>query len=274
MTERHPFDVDTAVRRVADLEFEAEIANDRWWVVRGPNGGFVAAIVLRALMEALNDPSRPPRSLTVHYPAAPQPGTMAIRVTIEKVGRTSATLSARVTQGDRVVALALAAFSGPFPADDFSTARMPEVSPADAVQAPPGLPGAPKFTENFEYRFEVGPPPFSGAEEARSGGWLRLREPRVLDFPLAATYADAWIPAIFTRMSTFAAVPTIDLTVYFREPLPLDGAQPEDFVLAVFQTRVARNGLFEEDGEVWSPDGRLLVQSRQLAAILPRPPSA
>ena len=96
----------------------------------------------------------------------------------------------------------------------------------------------------------------------------------MLDYPLAATYADAWIPAIFTRMKTFAVVPTIDLTVHFREPLPLDGASAEDFVLAAFQTRVARNGLFEEDGEIWSADGRLLVQSRQLAALLPARPSA
>ena len=269
----HPFDTDTAVRGLGELDFEAEIASDRWWVVRGPNGGFVAAILLRALTEALGDPSRPPRSLTVHYPGAPQPGPMSIRVRIEKVGRSSATLSARATQGERVVALALAAFSGPFPGEDFSTARMPEAPPVDAVM-PTALPGAPKFTENFEFRFAIGPRPFSGAEEARSGGWLRLREPRVLDHPLAATYADAWIPAIFTRMTTFAAVPTIDITIHFREPLPLDGATPEDFVLAEFQTRVAHNGLFEEDGEIWSADGRLLVQSRQLAAMLPTPPAS
>jgi acyl-CoA thioesterase len=161
----HPFDADTAVRRVGELEFEAEIANDRWWVVRGPNGGFVAAILLRALTEALGDPDRPPRSLTIHYPGAPQQGTLSIRVAIEKVGRTSATLSCRATQGERVVALALAAFSGPFPGEDFSTARMPDVPPPDAVELPPELPGAPNFTKNFEFRFALGPPPFSSGEK-------------------------------------------------------------------------------------------------------------
>ena len=267
----HPFDIDTAVRRVGELEFEAEIANDRWWVVRGPNGGFVAAILLRALTEALGDPDRPPRSLTVHYPGAPQRGPLAIAVTIERVGRTSAFLSCRATQDGRVVALALAAFSGPFPGEDFSTARMPQVPPADQVRGSGPPEGAPNFAHNFEFRFALGPRPFSQGEEALAGGWLRLREPRMLDHLGAATYSDAWIPAIFSRLDRFAAVPTIDLTVHFREPLPLEGGRPEDFVLGSFQTRVARQGMLEEDGEIWSADGRLLVQSRQLAAFIPLP---
>ncbi|TML75523.1 MAG: thioesterase family protein, partial [Actinobacteria bacterium] len=86
----HVFDRDTAVRRAGDGKFEAEIEGHRWWVVRGPNGGFVAAILLRAITEELGDPGRPPRSLSVHYPGAPQPGTLEISVTRERVGRTGA----------------------------------------------------------------------------------------------------------------------------------------------------------------------------------------
>ncbi|HEX8075066.1 MAG TPA: thioesterase family protein [Thermoleophilaceae bacterium] len=264
------FDSDTAVRRLDDLEFEAEIADDRWWTTGGPHGGFLATVLLRSLTQALDDPDRPPRSLTVHYTGAPRQGALSIRVTIEKKGRTSATLAARATQGDRLVALALAAFSSAFPGEDFSTARMPEVPPADAVEAPP-MHSAPNFTKNFEYRYCIGAAPFTSAEETVSGGWLRLREPRVLDLALAATYADAWTPAIFPRMTGFMAVPTLDLTVHFRESLPLEGAKPEDFVLAVARTRVVHDGVLDEDTDIWSADGRLLVQSRQLAALIPPP---
>jgi acyl-CoA thioesterase len=261
----HFFDRDTAVRRTADDEFVAEIEGGRWWVVRGPNGGFVAAILLRAMSELLGDPARPPRSLTVHYPGAPQVGELRITVRVERSGRSAAYLSARATQDGRVVALALGAFSSAFPGADFQTARMPDVPPPEAMEAT-ALPGAPPFTENFEYRFALGGRPFREQEEAATGGWLRLKDPRALDGPLAATYTDAWPPAIFWRLSNFAVVPTIDLTVHFREALPLTGPDADDHVLATFDSRRSKDGLWDENGELWSRDGRLLVQSRQLAA--------
>jgi acyl-CoA thioesterase len=266
----HSFDVDTAVRRIGDGRFTAEIQGERWWVVRGPNGGFVAAILLNAMLEALGDPTRPVRSLTVHYPGAPQPGELQIAVTLERSGRSASYLSARATQDGEVVALALAACSSAFPGQPFQTASMPEVPPPEALEAN-ALPGAPAFTRNFEYRFALGGPPFREQEEAASGGWLRLNEPRALDAPLAAAYTDAWPPAIFWRLSNFAVVPTVDLTVHFREPLPLTGPEADDHVLATFDSRRSQDGLWEENGELWSRDGRLLVQSRQLAAHIEVP---
>ena len=63
-------------------------------------------------------------------------------------------------------------------------------------------------------------PPFAGAEEALTGGWLRVAEPVAPDAPLLAFYADAWLPAPFPRLTAPAAAPTLDLTVHFRAPLP------------------------------------------------------
>jgi hypothetical protein len=40
-------------------------------------------------------------------------------------------------------------------------------------------------------------------------------------------------------------------------------------VLARFASRTSHGGFFEEDGEIWAPDGTLLAQSRQLALLLP-----
>jgi hypothetical protein len=42
-------------------------------------------------------------------------------------------------------------------------------------------------------------------------------------------------------------------------------------VLGVFRSTASAGGFFEEDGELWSPDGTLLAQSRQLALMLPMP---
>ena len=56
---------------------------------------------------------------------------------------------------------------------------------------------------------------------------------------------------------------------HFRLPVPLEGASPDDHYLVVFRSPVARDGFLVEDGEIWSPNGRLVAQSRQLAAMLP-----
>jgi acyl-CoA thioesterase len=269
MSEHH-FDSGTAVHRTGENQFSAEIEGERWWVVRGPNGGFVAAILLNAMLEALGDPSRPVRSLTVHYPGAPQPGELHIAVVVERSGRTASYLSARATQDGRVVALALAAFSSAFQGQPFQTASMPDVPAPEAMEAV-DVAGAPPFTRNFDYRFALGGPPFQEHEQAATGGWLRLKEPRALDAPLAAAYTDAWPPAIFWRLSNFAVVPTVDLTVHFREPLPFTGPDADDHVFATFDSRRSTDGLWDENGELWSRDGRLLVQSRQLAAHIEDP---
>ena len=60
------FDRETAVTKQGDGRYSATMATS-WWVVRGPNGGYLAAIILRTLTDAVDDPERTPRSLTVHY---------------------------------------------------------------------------------------------------------------------------------------------------------------------------------------------------------------
>ncbi|HUA73696.1 MAG TPA: acyl-CoA thioesterase domain-containing protein, partial [Solirubrobacteraceae bacterium] len=93
------FDRDTAVSPLSRAEeavaFAAEVSPD-WRAGRGPHGGYLAAMLLRALTEAIADPSRAPRSLTIHYARAPQPGPVRIAVRIERSGRSLSTLSARM----------------------------------------------------------------------------------------------------------------------------------------------------------------------------------
>jgi acyl-CoA thioesterase len=40
-----------------------------------------------------------------------------------------------------------------------------------------------------------------------------------------------------------------------------------EWVLADYRSRISAGGVWEEDGELWAPDGTLLAQSRQLALI-------
>ena len=70
---------------------------------------------------------------------------------------------------------------------------------------------------------------------------------------------------MFPRITDHVAVPTIDLTVHIRSPLPHPGLADDDRVLALFRTDHAADGFIEEDGLIFAPDGTLLAQSRQLA---------
>jgi hypothetical protein len=42
---------------------------------------------------------------------------------------------------------------------------------------------------------------------------------------------------------------------------------PEDDVLGRFRSRLSVAGVWEEDGERWSPGGELIAQWRQLALV-------
>jgi acyl-coenzyme A thioesterase PaaI-like protein len=273
------FDRDTAVHREdgsgAEAIFAAEVSPD-WRAGRGPHGGYLAAILLRALMEAVADPARAPRSLTIHYARAPEPGPISIRTVVEREGRSLSTLSARMEQDGKLTALALAAFSVPWSGPEIADIEMPRVAPPD-----PALPGgvqahplAPPIAHRSSQHPRFGGAPFSGAEQPMEiGGWLGHEEPRPIDALSLVFFSDALLPGPFMRLTEPNAAPTIDLTVHFRSTLPRPGAltdaEGRELCLARITTGLIHEGFFEEDGVIWAADGTVLSQSRQLALLLP-----
>ena len=181
-THASAFERATAVEPLGDGAWHAT-CDAAWATQLGANGGFLAAIVLRAMIAELDDPAREARSLTCHY------------------------------------------------------LRRPDNS---------------------------------GAPEAVTGGWLRFADPQPLDAPALAMYADAWLPSPLPLLNGPALAPTVDPTLHFRAPAAAAEIADEP-VLAVFRSSTSAGGLFEEDGELWSRDGVLLAQSRQLALLLADP---
>lgn len=260
------FERDTAVQALGDGAFSANL-DEGWWVVAGPNGGYLAAILLRALDARQGDRERHARSLTVHYTDRPEVGPVRLETRIERAGGALTTLTGRMLQGERLIALAVAAFSKPRSSGvAVADARMPEMAPPE--QCPPRFDSQLPIHARYDMRWGAGPLPFSRGDRAECGGWLRLDEPLPVDACVLAAYSDAFPPALFGRIARediSAGAPTVDLTIHFREALPRPGALAEDFTLARFVTREGREGFIEEDGELWSADGVLLAQSRQLA---------
>ena len=261
------FDADTAVEALGGGRFGATMS-ERWWVGNGPNGGYVAAVILKAIQAAAQG-NRAPRSLTVHYQRAPQAGPVELAVEVERQGRRVTFLSARLEQEGKVQATAQAVLSENWSESGYSELTIPDGGEPGELHAvePNDSPGTPKMLQNYLARPALGEPAFSGGAPY-TGAWIRSREPRLLDAPLAAAFLDTWFPASFVRVESPRPAPTIDYTVHFRSPLPPPGANPEDAYLLAFKSGLARDGFFEEDGELWSADGTLLAQSRQLALLL------
>jgi acyl-CoA thioesterase len=262
------FDTDTAVVRVADGMYEARI-DAGWWIERGPNGGYVAAVVMQAFSAEVADPHRHARSLTIHYLAPAVEGPAQISVRSERTGRLVRYLTARLSQGDRLLATAQAAFaildgSGPSFADP-SFPNYPQPGTIDDAGDPPRLV---PLRQRYEYRHVTGAPWEGPARTAETGGWIRLAEPRPYDTALVAALTDAWYPAVFTRLTERFGVPTVDLTVHIRSIRALQQMRPDDWTAARFRTTVATEGFLEEDGQLWAPDGTLIAHSRQLGLLL------
>jgi acyl-CoA thioesterase len=260
------FDDDTSLRQAGDGAYEGRI-EDRWWTPRGPLGGYVMAIVLRGMALAVDDAERLPRSLTVYFLRPPAAGVVTVRPVVERTGRSLTAVSARLEQDGKLLALGMAAFSVEWPGPLLSEAPMPEVEPASPHEAAPARPGErerPPFIDQLTMQRRFGELPFSGAASMKAGGWLGLREERELDALAVALLADAWFPAPWPRLRALAPAPTIEMTVLFRASLRL----PNSLLLGRFKTRLVRDGFFEEDGELWSPDGTLVAQSRQLGLLM------
>lgn len=268
-----PFAAETAVTPAGDGRHTAAMTAD-WGVPRGANGGVVAATILRAMEAELGDGAPPARSLTTHFLRPPAPGPVEIDVHIDRQGRNVAAVSARLSQDGRLMATALGAFGLPFGGStDIPGVPMPDVEAPPAELPVPFIPPeiwVPPVVKRCRMVPALGGHPGEpGGGATVSGGWMRLDDPAPLDAAALVFYADAWMPTPFLAAPGPAIAPTIDLTVHFRRPLPHPGTDEQTPVLGRFETRLAADGYFVEDGDLWAPDGTLLAQSRQLALLLP-----
>jgi acyl-CoA thioesterase len=260
------FDDDTALRPTGDGAWEGAIAPG-WDTPRGPLGGYVMAIVLRALELAVDDPERLPRSATMHFVSVPKPGPVAVSARVERAGRSLTSVSGRLEQDGRLIGIALGAWSKPWPGPTLDDAPMPAVDPpGERKPIGPEFPreNAPPFMGHLSMQHRLGDPPFTGSDHALIGGWIGLLEERPIDALTVAVCADAWFPAPWPRLRALAPAPTIELTIHFRAPLPL----ADSLLFGRFDSRLVRDGFFDENGELWAPDGTLVAQSRQLGLLI------
>ncbi len=237
--------------------------SDRWSVV-GPNGGYLASFVTRALMAA--SPLPMPLAMNIHFLVQATPGPAIVEVEILRAGRSHVTMSARLVQTE-IVVVALATFGarqsdGP----ELGMLVMPSIPPPDAC-AVRDVPTPPEVTmaQRFERRLPPDGDPALGGAGRRSptvGGWTRMVDREVDDLAIPV-FMDSWPASIWAATGRSPGAPTIELSVHWR-------TTPRGrWHLAWFDTAHAAGGYFVEDGTLWGADGTLVAQSRQLARFIP-----
>ena len=262
-------DADLKLTPAGDGEWTATVGEE-WWTPRGPLGGYVMAFVMRAMELAVADPERQPRSATMHFLRAPGRGpSRRSRPRSSARGARCRASACRLEQDGKLIGLALGAYStrlgGPA-ARRLADARGRAAGRVDAAaRCGRTRPSRRRSWTGWTCSTASATPPFSGSEHAQTGGWLGLREERPIDAADDRDPRRRLVPgAVAAAAGSSPPAPTIDLTIHFRAPLPLDGR----LLLGRFDSKLVRDGFFDEDGELWAPDGTLVAQSRQLGLLL------
>lgn len=269
------FEVDTRLDG-GKGHYVARLSKD--WEIWGPNGGYVAAIALRAC--GCEARIKRPVSFAGHFLAVASFGPIDVDVTAVHQGRRSESLWVSMRQSGRAVFHGIARTAAEGPGFEHDVARAPEVPDHDGLRSyedlfpdePPFYP----FWQNIESR-PLWPERF--AEERRSHEpvfqqWFRFR-PR-------ATFVDPFLDAgrlllLIDTMSWPAAsqpypnsefiAPNLDVSAWFHR------LQPEnEWLLGDHECAVAEAGLMGTSARVWSADRRLLASGGAQLLCVPAPP--
>lgn len=256
----------SAVQPVGEGVYTADIQPD-WDIFGITNGGYLLATLARAMGE--ESPGRDLVSISARFLNPGRPGPADIDVDVVKTGRGTTTLQGRMSQGGRTLFVAHATFTVPgmgVPVDA-SYEEIPAIPPAEQCLRllPEGdAPLPPPFARQVEILIRPEDLKFGEEAEGRKPeirGWFRLLEGEQLDPYGLVLGADAFPPAVFTANLPMGWTPTIDISVYVRDP------GPHEIVKSRVHTRHITGGWLEEDVEMWDPSGRLVAQSRQLALL-------
>lgn len=264
------FTDDVSLRALDDGAYEATLT-DRWWIVTGPNGGLLGALLLRAVLAHVG-PRRPelvPRIVTVQFLSGPREGPVQLRVEVDKDGRRVSFASVAMTQDGTVLCQAKVTLVAELDAgsdlDDHVMPRVPR--PEDCPVLDPAVTFGNARRRWHRREVDLGEPGVVAA-------WLRLDPPVPIDAAALVLMCDNLPPSLRSHiedaeLAERTHTTTIEMTTYLRRSAL--GLAPADECLVVLRSASVLDGLHQEEGEVWSSDGRLLATSRQLALVFLRP---
>lgn len=274
--------LDTAVEG-GDGTYRAQISRD--WEIWGPNGGYLAAIALRAAAAHSGQPR--PASFYCHFLSVAEFGPADLAVRTVRSGKRADSVVVSMTQDGKPVLESLVWVVAEAQGLTHEDAKMPSVpTPSSLIPSEEIWPEPPmyRFWMNLEQRGPLisgpgtQPLPIPFAESL--DGWLcwyRFRPTATFDDPFLDAARQVILldtlmwPAASVRYPwpTKYLAPSIDVAVNFHRSAPA-----EEWILVDAKSHFAGEGLVSGTSRLWTEDGRLLASGMQQMLCRPNPMAA
>lgn len=262
-----PAEAGDAAAAARAARYRAHLSQD--WEIWGPNGGYLAAIALRAAGHEAAIPR--PATFAAHFLRVGRFAPVEIEVEVLRRGRRSESLRVGVAQEGRPLLEALVRTAAEGPGLVHRFGGPPESPPPEELPEPAQLrpedAGPPfPFWRNLDTRV-CEPERFTerfGERRPRDPvwrEWYRFRPRPTFDDPfvdagrsLLILDTMSWPAACQPHPDPGFQAPNLDVAVWFHEAAP-----DSEWLLSDHVSPVAGGGLMGATGRVWSRDGRLLA---------------
>ena len=257
---------ETKPEKVGEGCYERE-TREGWMGAISLFGGYVNAVVLQALEAEIDDSERLPRSLNLHYLKPFPVGTMRVQVTKEREGSSVSVLSARLFVENQLCGLATGTFGKDRDAVEFTHIKAPNMAMPDFDSEPHIVLDQVKelkCLDHFQFWFEDRD---STLKDSEILVWAKSANEDAPNYLYWTAVSDAIPPVVFTRdndgIAHFGG--SMDYAAHFRSPeVNLEPGTP---LIGRIYTAASKLGYVDEDCWLFSPDGELLFQSRQIRFI-------
>lgn len=207
--------------------------------------------------------------MTVNFCAPIAQGAFDLDVRLVKANRSTQHWCVELTQdGAEIATLATAVFAERRPSWLHQQARFPQGSPFE--QTLPYAKVAAPWVRQYDFRFVEGEPKLGSTAlaapvNAFSKLWIGDRIPRKIDFLSLMSMSDAFFGRVFHARGELVPFGTVSLTTYFHADAEDLVAEDISRVLAIADARTFHKSYGDQTGELWSPNGRLLATTHQIA---------
>ncbi|WP_420969084.1 acyl-CoA thioesterase [Bradyrhizobium sp. B120] len=229
----------------------------------GAFGGWLLAIATRAILASAGAGMHP-KSLSAEFvAAAPVNSLVTIGLQLLRSTWASERWRAQLHLADGTLVADITMLLSRMHNDaGFEVVTMPAVARPSELGALPDdqFPGT--WVGSYEMRHALGMPRESA--DGRSLVWTRLADEQPMDFERLTALTDASIARSYYRPPPHPSIATVSLSAHYHCTPDALEELGDAFLLVEAFTNIGRNGYFDQDARIWSPDGCLLATSRQL----------